>query len=94
MVYCLLNGMQIPESTYKTPLQAELRSRPYGVQNQLAALLDVTPQEVSRWANGRRPVPERYRPQIAEALGRSESVLFNDQTAHHSAGSVQREVST
>lgn len=40
-----------------------------GKQAELARLLGVTPQAVSQWVNGRRPVPPRFSRQIEEATG-------------------------
>lgn len=41
-----------------------------GSQKALAAILGVTPQSVSQWVNGSRPLPSEHCPVIEEATGK------------------------
>ena len=41
-----------------------------GSQKALAAILGVTPQSVSQWVNGSRPLPSEHCPLIEEATGK------------------------
>ncbi|WP_180180017.1 transcriptional regulator [Achromobacter insuavis] len=41
-----------------------------GSQKALAAILGVSPQSVSQWVNGSRPLPSEHCPVIEEATGK------------------------